>query len=34
MTDLDGGEGGADDVALEPGADDLDLGELGHRRGL
>ena len=30
MEDLDAGDGGAEDVALEAGADDLDLGELGH----
>ena len=30
MQHLDRGDGAADDVALEAGADDLDLGQLGH----
>jgi hypothetical protein len=33
VEDVDRGDGGAGDVTLEAGADDLDLGELGHRAG-
>ncbi len=33
MEDVDPGDGGAEDVALEAGPDDLDLGELGHGTG-